>query len=679
MNSRVARPQPARLGGVFRGRGARCRLAPPRARPAAPYYALLPLTPGFCIILTVSNGFEVAMSKKKPDKKRVEQTSADLLQESIARLRELFPQAVTEGKIDFAKLRETLGDEVDDRPERYSFTWAGKRDAIRLLQTPSRATLVPSPKESVNFDETQNLFIEGENLEVLKLLYKSYAGRVKMIYIDPPYNTGNDFIYPDDFRDPLDTYLKLTGQKDSEGNLLTSNPETSGRYHSTWLSMMYPRLFIARQLLREDGVIFISIDDHEVYNLRALMNEVFGEENFIALCIWQRKYSPQPDEKSLSPVHEYICAYARSSAAWQPNLLPRTKEALARYKNPDNDVRGPWKAGDLSTKTKAAGHSYAVNSPTGKVFRPPKGRQWGPSKDSFERMLSENRIWFGPHGGNAPSIKQFLSEVQQGTVPTTLWLREDVGDNQEAVRELMSMDLGFESPKPVRLIQHMLRIGSSATSGDIILDFFGGSGTTSQAVIESNRLDGGNRRFVMVQVQEPTQDKAYPTIADIGKERIRRVIKKLTDESKGKLDLKDRETPEDLGFKVFSLVESNYRPWKGVEKKDGAAYAETMELFTDPLVPGWKPVNVVYEVALKEGYSLTSKVEKVEGLKDNTVYLVTDADKGQSFRISLDDRLKAATVKALALKKDDLFICRDAALTDEQAANLALQCNLKTI
>ncbi|HZD57161.1 MAG TPA: site-specific DNA-methyltransferase, partial [Anaerolineales bacterium] len=245
-------------------------------------------------------------------------------------LKDLIPEAFTEGKIHFEKLRATLGNLIDDSPERYSFTWAGKRDATRLLQTPTRATLIPCPEESIEFDSTQNIFIEGENLEVLKLLYKSYFGRVKMIYIDPPYNTGNDFIYPDDYADPLGKYLELTGQQDVEGNLLTSNPETSGRYHSAWLSMMYPRLFLARQLLREDGVIFISIDDHEVHNLRMLMNEIFGEENFIATVLWQKVYSPKSSARHFSEDHDYILVYAKNGETWTPSLLPRTAEMDAR-------------------------------------------------------------------------------------------------------------------------------------------------------------------------------------------------------------------------------------------------------------------------------------------------------------------------------------------------------------
>ena len=620
----------------------------------------------------------------------VEQTSADLLAEKLAELKRLFPEAVAEGKIDFAKLRQALGDEVDDRPERYSFTWAGKRDAIRLLQTPSRATLVPVPEESVNFDSTNNVFIEGENLEVLKLLYKSYAGRVKMIYIDPPYNTGNDFIYPDNFTDPLDTYLKLTGQKDSEGNLLTSNLETSGRYHSAWLSMMYPRLFVARQLLREDGVIFVSIDDHEVFDLRLLMNEVFGEENFIASIVWRKKISPDA-RQDIDPTHEYVLAYARSaselSAQGTFGILPLSDDRKKSFQNPDNDRRGPWASVDMTGMTGRATKDqfFPVKLPSGRVISPPRGRSWGLAKATFERLREEGRIWFGRNGDGVPRIKRYLSEAT-GQNCATWWDESQSGTTESARKALLSLmkepDV-FDFPKPVELISRLLSITNDPSA--IVLDFFAGSATTADAALRLNNEDGGTRRFIMVQFPEAiagvssTRTPGYASIAGIGRERIRRVFKKLEDDAKGKLQLQTSDTPKDLGFKVFRLAESNYRRWGGTDAKTGDALLGEMEKQTDPLVPSWEPMNVIYEVALKEGYSLTSRVEEVKGPAGNTVYRVTDADKGQSFLICLDDTLKSGAVKALGLKKNDLFICRDAALTDEQAANLALQCALKTM
>jgi len=625
--------------------------------------------------------------------------SADILAERITQLKVLFPEAFTDGQVDWDKLRATLGDGVDDGPERYTFTWAGKRDAIRLLQTPTRATLVPCREESVNFDETQHLFIEGDNLEVLKLLYKPYFGRVKMIYIDPPYNTGNDFIYPDNYADPLATYLQLTGQQDAEGNLLTSNPETSGRYHSAWLSMMYPRLFLTRQLLREDGVIFVSIDDHEVHNLRLLMNEVFGEENFITAVIWQKVYAPKNTAKYFSEDHDYILVYARNADVWRPNLLPRTKEADAHYGNPDNDPRGPWRADGVSARNYYSKGQYVVTSPSGKRFSPPKGRYWTVDHERFLELDRDNRIWWGATGNNMPALKRFLSEVKQGIVPQTLWKYRDVGHTQEAKKELLAT-VPFEytenvlnTVKPPRLIQRMLQVATDSADGDIVLDFFAGSAVTAHAVLKQNREDGRNRRFVMAQLPEPLPrpEGQLHTIADIGKERIRRVIARMQQEREGQLPLETRETTQDLGFKVFKLAPSNYQLWRGVGEDTPDAYAEQMELFTDPLVDGWTAENVIYEVALKEGYGLNCRIDPLpvpppqagEGGDRRSpgggIYRVTDPDKEQSFTICLDNTISLENLSVLNLKKDDLFICRDVALDDEAAANLALQCRLKTI
>jgi adenine-specific DNA-methyltransferase len=601
--------------------------------------------------------------------------------ERLAGLRDLYPEAFAEGKVDFDKLRGLLGGEIDERPERYSFTWAGKRDAIRLLQAPSRAALIPCPEESIRFEQTGHVFIEGENLEALKLLYKAYFGRVKMIYIDPPYNTGHDFIYPDNYADPLATYLQLTGQQDAVGNLLTSNPETSGRYHSAWLSMMYPRLFLARQLLREDGVIFVSIDDTEVANLRLLMNEIFGEENFVSNIIWEKKFSPQNDDMYIAAAHDHILLYARSMESWRPSLLPRSEKANIRYQNPDNDPRGPWSSGDLTTKTKAKGHSYPITSPTGKVFYPTTGRQWGLALETFQKLSADNRIWFGATENNIPRVKQFLSEVQKGIVPISIWKHTDVGHNQEAKQELNSIfkdaPLDFETPKPSRLIKRMLQIAASE-NGSIVLDFFAGTCTTAQAVLEFNREDGGDRRFIMVQLPEPTGNKQYPTIAEIGKERIRRVLAKLKSENAGQLSLPSPAQLEDLGFRVFKMAPSAFKPWVG-EAAEPEAYARQLELQTDPLVEGWKPQDVIWEVALREGFGLDAQVVPVAGLEARAIWRVTDPAREQSFVICLADRIDLAAVRPLNLGREDLFICRDAALDDEAAANLALQCRLKTI
>jgi adenine-specific DNA-methyltransferase len=616
---------------------------------------------------------------------KVEKASTDITAERLEELKALFPEVFAEGKVDFGKLRAVLGDIVDERPERYSFTWAGKRDAIQMLQTPSRGTLKPERSESVDFDTTQNLFIEGDNLEVLKLLRKSYDKQVKMIYIDPPYNTGNDFIYPDNYSDPLDTYLQLTGQKDSEGNLRTSNPETSGRYHSAWLSMMYPRLFLARQLLREDGVIFVSIDYHEVHNLQLLINELFGEENFVASIVWQKRTSPDA-RATLGSAHDSILVYSRSLESFKTvfRMLPLSEDRSLDYKNPDNDPKGAWASVDLTGQT---GHAtstqfYEITTPTGVKYRPPEGRCWAIAERTFEKLVAEGRIWFGKDGNARPRLKRYLSDAK-GMATWTWWTNQEVGHNQEATQELNElMEVGevFDTPKPTRLIKRMLLIATNPCLNELVLDFFAGSCTTAQAVLELNHEDGGNRRFVMVQLPEPTSNVQFPTIADIGKERTRRVIHKIKDSENGQLNLLPRQTPEDLGFKVLKLAKSNYRQWKELppdtEPED---YIEQLELFSDPLLDGWQPEDVIYEVLLKEGYSLTSRIEQVEEIPGAIVWKVTDEDKDQHFFISLDNQFQFETARELKLTKDDLLICRDIAIDDTTAANLVLQCRLKTI
>ena len=625
------------------------------------------------------------MTNKQPVNKEAAAISA----EQTERLKELFPQIVTEGKIHFDKLREALGDEVDSRPERYSFSWAGKRDAIRLLQTPSRATLVPAKKESINFDETNNIFIEGDNLEVLKLLYKSYFGRVKMIYIDPPYNTGNDFVYPDNFADPLDTYLKLTGQKTAEGNLLTSNPETSGRYHSAWLSMMYPRLFIARQLLREDGLIFVSIDDIELHNLRMLMNEIFGEENFLAQITWKNVYGGGSKSKHVVNQSEYVLLFARNREAVGVLELPPDPEARKRYTEKDDKhpTRGLYFTQPLATTS--MDFRQNLRFPImwkGNEIWPEKQWQW--SKERVEKALANDELVFKNDNGKwSVRYKQYLHD-EDGTERSAKlysvfngpWTQEGTAE----IAEYFGDGKIFPFPKPTKLIKQLISCIWQEQDA-IVLDFFAGSCPTAQAVYELSRENPGSCRFIMVQLPEstpedsPARKAGYKTIADIGKERVRRVIAKLKKDKDGKLDLKNGDKAEDLGFKVFKLAESNYKPWTGPEKKDSDAYAEQMAAFTDPFVPSWKPENVIWEVTIKEGYGLNSEIIHMTGIKENSVYHVTDPDKGQSFRICLDEVLKPVALRALALGKNDLFICRDKAMTDELVANLALQCRLKTI
>jgi adenine-specific DNA-methyltransferase len=579
--------------------------------------------------------------------------------------------------------------------ERYRLTWAGKREAIELMQKGGEGTLLPVPMDSIAFETTQHVFIEGDNLEVLKLLNKPYLGRVPFIYIDPPYNSGGQFVYPDNFASPLDTYLKLTGQKDGSGNLLGrgKSAETNGRYHSNWLSMMYPRLSLARMLLRDDGVIFISIDDHEVHNLRLLMNEIFSEENFIGSIVWQKKQSPQNDTTNLSDMHDYILVYAKKARrtksdehGWERQLLERTEEQEQRYANPDNDPRGDWASVDYTCNKSADERPnlyYPIIHPrSGRNVWPSRNRVWGFERATHEKHARENRLWWGSKGDSRPRLKRFRSEVQEGVVPSTWWDRVQAGDNQEAKRELRSLfdesEEVFDTPKPVRLIKKMLSIATARDEGAIIMDFFAGSGTTAQAVLELNREDGGNRRFILVQLPEPTRHPVFPTIADLCEERIRRVIKKMELESNGMLEL----FSEDLGFKVFKLVSSNYRMQEVPEiqeSQDFQVYLDHLGKSLDPLVEGWTVEGVIWEVALKEGFCLNSRIEHVEAVTANHVYRVTDPEKDQTFFVCLDDKIYPPHLGSLNLKSSDVLICRDSALDDSAAANLTLQCILKVI
>ena len=609
---------------------------------------------------------------------KIATSTPDLALERQNQLRELFPEAWSEGELDFSKLRTLLGDLSDESAERYRFGWAGKRESLQLLQTPSHAALRPAPDESIDFDVTQNLFIEGDNLEVLKLLYKPLFNRVKMIYIDPPYNTGNDFIYPDNFTDPLKNYLIQTEQKDANGDLQTSTPDVAGRVHSRWLSMLYPRLTLARSLLRDDGVIFVSIDDNEVHHLRLLMNEVFGEENFVANVVWQKRTSPDA-RLSLGPAHDYILAFSRNASESQLNLLPISDERRADFRNPDNDPKNDWASVDLTGQTGHATPSqfYEIITPAGVKYTPPTGRCWALAQKTFEDLRSEGRIWFGQDGSSRPRLKRYLSE-SNGVTAWTWWTNKEVGHNQEATQELNNL-LGiagsFDNPKPPRLIKRILQLATSPTDDDIILDFFAGSGTTAQAVLELNREDGGNRRFVLVQLPEPTDNAQFPTIADIGKERIRRVIGRMKEQPL----LDTRETPEDLGFKVWKLGDSHFRQFQPTEQGDVAAYIEQLELMNDALLPDYEPRAVLYEVALREGYGLNCSLEPVPDLQGVSVWRVSDADRGQHFFATLDDSLELESLRPLKMTPDDLFICRGIALDDDTAANLALQCRLKMI
>ena len=477
--------------------------------------------------------------------------SFDVIGSNIQKIAQLFPNCVTEhlgtdGKtklgIDFEKLQAELSNDIiAEGAERYQFTWPDKRAAIRLANAPTTMTLRPCRDESVDFDNTQNLYIEGDNLEVLKLLRENYLGKVKMIYIDPPYNTGNDFVYNDDFAMGATEFNAQSGLFDEEGRRMADpmvqNTESNGRFHTDWLNMIYPRLKVAKDILADDGVIFVSIDDNEVENLRKVCDEVFGRFNFLATIVWQKKYAATNDSKGFSTTHDYIVVYQKS-AQFNRNLLPRTDELNAPYKHNDNDGKGLWRSDNLLVKSFSESGVYPIVNPnTGVEYYPPKGSCWRASRETMNVWLAENRIFFGKDGKGAPQLKRYLNEVQQGRVPITWWNFEEVGHNDEANKEVSALfgsKTPFDTPKPVRLLSQMLRIG--ANSDSLIIDFFSGSATTAHAVMQLNAEDGGNRKFIMVQLPELTDEKSeaykagYKNICEIGKERIRRAGKKIKEE-----------------------------------------------------------------------------------------------------------------------------------------------------
>ena len=585
-----------------------------------------------------------------------------IAEDKLEDLMSLFPEVRTEGgKLDLERLKLVLGETIDVGKERYGMNWSGKADCFKTIQAPSMGTLLPCPEESVNFDTTENLIIEGDNLEVLKLLQKSYLGKVKMIYIDPPYNTGNDFIYPDDYTENLQTYLEYTGQVDTEGKKFGTNTETDGRFHSKWLNMMYPRLYLARNLLREDGVIFISIDDNEAANLRKLCNEIYGDENFIATVIWQKVFSPKNTAAYFSEDHDYILVFARHKESWQPELLPRSDEATNRYTNIDEDPRGPWMSGAIQARNYYSKGEYEVVSPSGKTFTNPKGTYWRFSKERFLEIEKDNRIWWGENGDGVPRLKRFLTEVKQGVVPQTLWKYESVGHTQEAKEELLEY-VDFEygenimnSVKPTRLLRHAIKIGTATGSDDIILDFFAGSGPCGHAVLSQNAEDDGRRQFIMVQLPEPLPkpEKVTKTIADLVKSRIRNVIKKLNEEDAGKLNL-DNKKKQDRGFRVFKLAESNFKPWDAQGAKDEKALAKQLEMHIDHLLEARTADDILYELLLKSGFKLTTPVEKIT-ITGKIVYSVA----GGALFICLEKNLTLELIRAMVAKKPERVVYLD--------------------
>lgn len=496
--------------------------------------------------------------------------SVDMTEKNIEKIESLFPNCITEaldenGKlkkaINFEVLKQLLSEEIVDGDEVYEFTWVGKKAAIVEANKPVRKTLRPCKEKSVNWDNTENLYIEGDNLEVLKLLQESYLGKVDVIYIDPPYNTGNDFIYNDDFKLSSEEYSEVSNELDEEGNRLFKNTDSNGRFHSDWCSMIYSRLLLSRNLLSDNGVIFISIDDNEQENLKKICDEVFGEDNFLAQIIWERAYAPINLKKHFSRSHDFILCYAKNETLAINNGIKRSEEADNRYSNPDNDSRGDWKADNFSVGPAVESNIYPITTPSGRIVEPPAGRSWLVSEKVFLEKVKDNRIWFGTDGNSVPSMKRFLNELKKiGITPMTIWKYKEVGHSQDAskaLKELFDDRKIFDYPKPVNLIKRCIELYAKKDS--VILDFFSGSATTAHAVMQLNAEDGGHRKYIMVQLAEKTDENSdsyksgFKNICEIGQERIIRASKKIIEARNGNVDINNFDT----GFRVFKLDDSN--------------------------------------------------------------------------------------------------------------------------
>ena len=617
---------------------------------------------------------------------RLKMHTQDIVDVNVGIIGKLFPNCLTErigenGRlehaIDFDKLRVELSKGiVEGQQERYQFTWPGKREAMRIANTPTNMTLRPDRESSVDFDNTGNLYIEGDNLEVLKILREDYLGKVKMIYIDPPYNTGNDFVYEDDFSQTSGEFRGKSGMFDEDGNMILQNyevnSESNGRFHTDWLNMIYPRLKVARDLLTEDGVIFISIDDNEVENLRKVCDEVFGERNFIAQLIWERAFSPKNDARFVSNSHDYVLMFTRNIDSFVIGRLDRTAEANARYSNPDNDPRGVWMSSDISVKTYNAACDYPITTPSGKIIEPPAGRCWSLSKKAFFERLQDNRIWFGPNGDNTPRIKRFLSELKfDGMAPTSILFYKDVGHSQEGAQEVVSLfgDKGvFDGPKPVRLLQRLITL-ANLKDDSIVLDFFSGSATTAHALMKTNLEKGTDRKFILVQLPEKVSDKkkdqGYGTICEIGKERIRRAGKKILEElatkkaENGLFDKESEPTRLDVGFRVLKLDTSNMQDVYYTPEDSSAA-----TLFDDNVKPDRTPEDLLFQVMLEYNLPLSAKIER-KTIAGKEVFSVNDYYLIACF----DENVNETVITEVAKRKPLYFIMRDSSLSSDQVAD----------
>lgn len=602
------------------------------------------------------------------DKMRME--SIDMTSQNIDKIGTMFPNCITEtvdknGKpkkaINFELLRQMLSGDVMEGNEAYEFTWVGKRAAIVEANKPIRKTLRPCKKESKDWDTTENLYIEGDNLEVLKLLQESYLGKVKMIYIDPPYNTGNDFIYNDDFKMDSEAYAESSGEMNEYGDRLFRNTDTNGRFHSDWCSMIYSRLMLARNLLTDDGVIFISIDDNEQANLKKCCDEVFGGSNFVAELIWERAFSPKNDAKYISNSHDYVLMYAKNINNFVIGRLPRTEEADARYSNPDNDPRGVWMSSDISVKTYNAECDYPITTPSGRVIEPPTGRCWSLSKKAFLERLHDNRIWFGPEGNGTPRIKRFLTDLKhEGMAPTSIMFFKEVGHSQEGAQEVSKLLEGgfFSGPKPIRLLRRLLTL-ANLSKDDIVLDFFSGSASTAHAVMQMNVEDSNSRKFIMVQLPEKTDEKSeaftagYSTICEIGKERIRRAGEKI----KAECPMTTQDL--DVGFRVFKLDETNMKDVYYAADEIDQTVLIGME---SNIKEDRTDLDLLFGCLLEWGLPLSMPYNS-EQLENCTVHTYNDGDLIACF----NDNIPESVIKIIAKRKPLRAVFRDSGFASSPA------------
>ena len=601
-------------------------------------------------------------------------TSADLTDANIDKLAELFPTVITESidadgnvrmAVDFDQLRQELSDHVVDGPqERYRLDWPGKRAAAFAANAPIAKTLRPVREDSVDFDTTKNIFIEGDNLDALKLLQESYLGKVKLIYIDPPYNTGSDFVYEDNFADNAESYLAKSGQFDDAGSRLVANTETNGRFHSDWLTLMYPRLKLARNLLSQDGVIFVSIDDHERDNLKRMMDEIFGEHCFVASVIWRKKASPDA-RSTIGAVHDYLLCYVRNGENQKVAVgkMALGEKRRASFSNPDNDLRGPWASVDMTGMTGRATKDqyFSVTLPSGRVIQPPDGRSWGLVERTFMELREDNRIWFGREGNNVPRIKRFLSEVEGQTVPS-YWDFSDVGSNEEATNEILDLFDGlkaFDTPKPVRLMRRLLEIGTSKDADHVVLDFFAGSGSMADAVIRQNSDDGGNRRFVLVQLDEKCNEKSdaakagYQTISEISRDRIRRSAAQVQAAPALSLEVADG------GFRSFRIDSTNMADvLRAPDETDQLA----LDQLEGSVKSGRSGEDLLFQVLLDWGIELSMPIS-VEQLEEHQVFNVEDG----ALIACFEEKVRPEVIHAIAKRQPLRAVFRDSGFASDDA------------